>query len=260
MLRLVSSVVLIFFVVFSTGCVSNTSKIVDAPAGEDVLRVGISTNAPPIAYKNGGKLQGLEVDFAHQLASYLGKQLRFVELAWNKQIPSLEEGKIDIIMSGMTVTPKRAYRVAFTKPYLRTGQILLVRAENANHFSSGIYNIMGSKYTVATVRNTTGDLFITKKIHGIDIERYDTSKKAVEALISGKADVVIHDAPILCHYAATSDKVNLTPVLQFATEEYLAWAVGKTDTKLLADINRFIDEAGTDKRMQTTVKRWLPQL
>ena len=260
MSRVLSSVLLVFFVVLTSSCVNSGGKAVGTSVGGDVLRVGISANAPPIAFKKGGKLQGLEVDFAQQLARHLEKQIKFVELAWNKQISSLEEGKIDIIMSGMTITPKRAYRVAFSKPYLRTGQILLVKSEKANHFSSGIYSVMNSKYTVATVRNTTGDLFVTKNIHGIDVARYDKSEKAVKALISGKVDVVIHDAPVLCYYAATSDKANLTPILQFATEEYLAWAVNKTDTTLLADINQFIDEAGADKRMQATVKRWLPQL
>ena len=57
------------------------------------LRVEISANAPPMAYKTGAKLQGLEVDFAYKLGEYLGKKVRFVQTKWENQIPSLEQNK-----------------------------------------------------------------------------------------------------------------------------------------------------------------------
>ena len=129
-----------------------------------LLRVGVSANAPPLVYKKGNTLQGLEVDFARQLAKFLGREPHFVTLAWKDQLPALEEGKIDIIMSGMTITPKRAYRVAFAKPYMRSGQMLLVRMKEAQRYSSGIYSLMGNKPAIGTIKDTTGDFFITKTI------------------------------------------------------------------------------------------------
>ena len=101
---------------------------------------------------------------ARQLAKFLGREPHFVTLAWKDQLPALEEGKIDIIMSGMTITPKRAYRVAFAKPYMRSGQMLLVRMKEAQRYSSGIYSLMGNKPAIGTIKDTTGDFFITKTI------------------------------------------------------------------------------------------------
>jgi len=251
-----------FVVVFLSGCVQNTGS---GASGENMaeastLRVGISANAPPLAYKQGGKLMGLEVDFANQLGRYLGKKIKFVELRWDKQIPSLEEGRIDIIMSGMTVTPKRAYRVAFAEPYLRSGQILLVRMEQARKYSSGIYSIMGNSPAIGTIENTTGDFFISKTINRPKLTRFSTSKSAVQALIEGKIDVFVHDAPIICHYAAINEGNRLTPILQMATEEYLAWAVNKMDADLLAQVNGFVKTNIESKNIQATVKRWIPYL
>ena len=223
------------------------------------LRVGISTNAPPLAYKVNGKIQGLEADFAAQLATYLGKKLTLVSLPWEKQIPALEAGKIDIIMSGMTITPKRLYRVAFTKPYLRSGQILLVRANEARRYSGGIYSLMGDKPPIGVVENTTGDFFVTKTINRPDLTRFKTSRVAVEALKQGDIDALIHDAPILCYYAAMNEG-QLTPILQMATQENLAWAVNKMNNDLLMKVNQFIDEQTKTSGIKTTVKRWIPYM
>lgn len=246
-----------------SGCIATTGTTpadISADSDKPMLRVGISTNAPPLAFKQGNNLQGLEVEFAHQLADYLNRELRFVPLAWNKQLTALEEGKIDIIMSGMTVTPKRAYRVAFAKPYMRSGQMLLVRMKEARRYSSGIYSIMGNKPAIGTIKDTTGDFFITKTINRPNLTRFNTSGKAVEALINGNIDVFVHDAPVICHFAAMNESAKVTPILQLATEEYLAWAVNKSDTALLENVNRFIAENSQNNSLQTTIKRWIPYM
>ena len=242
------------------GCVAQSGDQSKMSGGKPVLRVGISTNAPPLVYKAGSKRQGLEIDLANQLAEHLDMSVKFVELPWSKQISSLEEGKIDIIMAGMTVTPKRSYRVSFAKSYLRSGQIMLVKMDKAKNFSSGIVSLMGNRYTIGTISGTTGDYFITKTINGAEVVRYKTSKDAVKGLIEGKIDVVVHDAPIICYYAAANEAEKLTPILQMGTEEYLAWAINKADSALLAKVNGFVDTIRADGRLNTTIKRWIPYL
>lgn len=224
------------------------------------LRIGVSANAPPHAYKLRGNLHGLEIDFAKQLGKYLSRDIKFVELRWDKQLSALEEGDIDIIMSGMTATPKRAYRVAFSQPYMRTGQMLLVRMDEAGKYGQGIYSLMGSKPKIGTIENTTGDYFITKTIHGADIVRYKKSETAVKDLVIGKIDVFLHDAPIICHFAARGEQQKLTPILQFATEEFLAWPVNKMDRELLGQVNDFIAVKQQDGSLQNTIKHWIPNL
>lgn len=254
---------LILVVFISCGCVQNSTVLNtgDKPAVENgTLKVGISANAPPLVYKTGSKLQGVEVDFAGQLGNYLGKRVELVELGWDKLLPSLEEGRVDIIMSGMTITPKRAYRVAFAKPYMRSGQILLVRSDQARKYSSGIYSIMGNRPAMGVIENTTGDFFITKTINRPNLTRFKTSKSAVKALIDGEIDVFVHDAPIICYYAAMEESSKVTPILEMATEEYLAWAVNKTDSGLLSQVNEFLEIKSSSNELQATIKRWIPYM
>lgn len=261
--RIVIVALCLFLTSFLAGCLATTtttSSSSNAVADKTVLRVGISANAPPLVFEKGNTLQGLEVDFARQLGDFLGRKPHFVTLDWSQQLPALEEGKIDIIMSGMTVTPKREYRVAFAKPYMRSGQMLLVRMKEAKRYTSGIYSLMGNKPAIGTIKDTTGDFFITKTINRPNITRYKTSEKAVDALINGEIDVFVHDAPVVCHFAAMNESSKITPILQLATEEYLAWAVNRSDTALLKSVNEFLDASSQNNSLQTTIKRWIPYL
>lgn len=259
--RLLPILVLSLYLLQS-GCVAvsqNRSATATEP-GKAPLRVGISANAPPFVFKNGGNVEGLEIDFARQFGAYLDREVKFVELAWSSQIPTLEKGEIDIIMSGMTITKKRSYRVTFSKPYMRTGQMLLVRADQRRLFSSGIYSLMGNEPHIGTIENTTGDKFITSTITRPRLSRFGTSQEAVDALAKGEIDVLVHDGPIVCHWAATYEKTQLAPILQHATEEYLGWAVNRNNPELLAKANDFIVNASNNQALQKTIKRWIPYL
>jgi ABC-type amino acid transport substrate-binding protein len=104
----------------------------NCPAGEPTpMRVGVAPVFPPVIYKEGGKIVGIEADQAQALGAELGRLVKFVELKWEELIPALVDGEIDIIMSDMSVTPARELRIAFAKPYLGISQIPLVRREDA---------------------------------------------------------------------------------------------------------------------------------
>ena len=86
-----------------TGCApagQNTTQPSSINPDQNVLRVGVSANSPPLIFKQRNKLVGLEADLAMELATFLGKSLRFVELKWDDLIPALLENRIDIVMSG----------------------------------------------------------------------------------------------------------------------------------------------------------------
>ena len=242
---------------FPTGNMSQSTKIAPDPS---ILRVGVSTNAPPLIYKNNNKIIGLEADFARKLAEYTGKQVHFVELDWEKQIDALENNEIDIIMSGMSITAARQYRIAFSNPYLRSGQILLVRLQEKARFSTGIYSLMNSNYVIGTIKDTTGDLFISTTINDVEVKHFTKSADAVKALINKQIDAFVYDAPMICHYAAINENNKLVPILTLATEEYIAWGIRKEDTELLNQANAFLADLKNKQQLQRMIRTWIPYM
>src|SRR5439155_22056576 len=69
------------------------------------LRVAVSPSTPPYAFKQGGQLVGLEVDFARELAAALGRPLDLGALGSGDLIPPVRRRRPDIRMAGMTCPP-----------------------------------------------------------------------------------------------------------------------------------------------------------
>jgi polar amino acid transport system substrate-binding protein len=227
------------------------------PQNQNVLRVGVSTNAPPLIFKRDGKITGLEADFARELATYLGKSLHFVELKWDNQISALLDNQIDIIMSGMTKSALREARVAFSMPYFRSGLMALIRMKDAASFRTGFYSIKDD-VTIGAVKDTTGEFFVLEQFGNNKTVSFSRSNDAVEALIKGEIDIFIHDAPIIMYLGSENENRRVTPVYSLFTEEYLAWAMRKEDTKLQNDANDFLQEIHKNGRLKQLIQRWIP--
>jgi polar amino acid transport system substrate-binding protein len=231
-----------------------------------MLRVGISPNSAPLIYRQGENFTGLEAELAKEFGKFTNRSVRFIELAWLDQIPALLDNRIDIIMSGMSITKSRHYRIAFSEPYFRTGQMALVRKREKNRFPmSGYYGILAwlPSLKIGVIKGTTGQFFVEK--------RYDSAKKILyfsetqEAIASMKAgniggfniDMLIHDAPIV-FYLAAENEGELAPLPALLTEEYLAWGIRKDNLELLETANAFIASLKKDGRLDSIIKRWIP--
>jgi ABC-type amino acid transport substrate-binding protein len=101
------------------------------------IRVGQLMGMLPFAYSNGdGELVGFDVAMAHELADELGVDLEFVPLARDHLAIALDSGQCDVIMSGLSVTPMRAERMAFSESYLDTTMALVVKDHRREEFAS----------------------------------------------------------------------------------------------------------------------------
>ena len=101
------------------------SRIVDS--GE--IRVGTSGEQPPLTMTaRNGELIGLDVALSRVLAQSMGVEARFVRLPFRKLLDSLEAGEVDLVMSGMTITPARSRRATFVGPYYTSGKSILTRS------------------------------------------------------------------------------------------------------------------------------------
>jgi hypothetical protein len=81
------------------------------------LRVGTSADLPPLNIRNKqGEVAGLEIDLVGALADAMKLELHFVVVSFGDLLPTPERGEVDLVISGMTMTPKRNARVAFAPP------------------------------------------------------------------------------------------------------------------------------------------------
>ncbi len=242
------------------GCATPPPAVV-VDADPSILRVGVSPDAAPLIFKQDAQITGLEADMAVDLAEFMQKTAVLVELPWQDQIPALLDNRIDIIMSGMSVTLARQYKINFSKPYFKSGLMILVKELHKYAFIKNVETAFAQSITwrIGVVKGTTGETFIRQKNTGAKaIRAFANQDEALKALMAGHVDVFVHDAPIVLMMAAQHQAEGVRPLPFMINEEYLAWGLRKDDTELAESVNAFIDQAKQQGTLQAIVKRWIP--
>lgn len=231
----------------------------------EALRVGINPNFPPLIDNQRGRITGLEAELAREFAAFSGKPHRFVEIPWPDLIPALLDGRIDIIMSGMSITAQRNLRIAFSQPYFRTGQMAVVRREDKGRFPTGYYGIRGQAPVLrfGVVEGTTGEVFVRRNFGRANrITTYRTAREGLAALTTRilvrRIDIFITDGPVQIMLLAeqSSKALGLLPYL--LTEESLAWGMRKEDRDLQAAADRFLETLKDEGRLEPIIQHWIP--
>jgi ABC-type amino acid transport substrate-binding protein len=218
--------------------------------------VGVASTAPPFAFRQGEQLVGLEVDFAHALASALGRPLELREIAWEDLIPALLADRIDLIMSGMTITPARQVRIAFSEPYLRSGLLAAIRRGDDSRYPTG-KSVLSRAQSIGVVANTTGDRFVREQARGTVVLAYPTPYAAAKELAQGRLDAVIDDAPVMLWYVSSNES-TLSPVLDPLNQEDIGWGMRQGDAELRAAVSGVLARWRTDGTRERLLTQWIP--
>ncbi len=124
--------------ILSLGLTSCSKAVKNDGSGKDTsletikakgkLVLGLDDAFPPMGYRNeNNEIVGYDIDLAKEVAKRLGVELILQPIDWNAKEQELNTGKIDCIWNGFTITEERAKNMAFTKPYLKNAQVLVVK-------------------------------------------------------------------------------------------------------------------------------------
>ena len=96
---------------------ASAGPVLDRIVQRGELVIGTSGTQPPMTVTSKkGEIIGLDADIAKAMADAMGVKLRFVTMPFAKLLPALEADQVDMVLSGMTITPKRNQIVAFVGP------------------------------------------------------------------------------------------------------------------------------------------------
>ncbi len=222
-----------------------------------VLKVGLSPDYPPLQYKQDGRIVGVEPDNAQAVAKILGRELALFEYSFDELIPALEQGRVDVIMSGFSVTAERSQRVLFADPYMEVGQMAILHKNRIGSFAQP-WAIYREGVRVGVEPGTTGASFAERELTDAVISFYADPTEAFGGLREDEIDLYIHDAPTAWQLANSMDTDDLISTYKPLTTEYLAWAVRKGDDQLAADLNRALREMRDSGTLQYIINRWIP--
>jgi polar amino acid transport system substrate-binding protein len=249
--------VYLIFLVSGCGLLTPDKMAMEMIQEKGELRVGIAPNYPPLIFKQGQEIKGLEADMAAAVGQHFNVPVVYVEKQFNQLIRALNEGEIDIIMSGMSITKQRGLVVQFTEPYTHVGQIALVRKQDKNRFYPPKKAIYENALRVGYESGTTGMTFAVNTLLMAELVKFDSADDGLAALRSGEIAAFIHDSPTA--WRITSDpSSNLVILTDPLTDEPLAWAIRKDDPALLRELNALMKDWKKSGKMQQILDRWIP--
>jgi ABC-type amino acid transport substrate-binding protein len=240
------------------GCAGKQGRSRREPAPQP-LRVGVTGTYPPISFVEDGEAKGVEPDLARKIAQRLGRPIDIQVFKLEDLIPALNTQRIDVIMAGMSITPERERQVHFTQPYLRVGQMTLIRKSDEKYVTDyARMNRSGAK--VGVKRGTTGEQYARANLTGAAIVTFETIGEGKTALRTGKIDYFIHDAPTVWRTTGRFENdPDLTGMYRPLTEEYLAWAVRPADERTLGrELDQILDQLEASGELNAVLDRWLP--
>jgi polar amino acid transport system substrate-binding protein len=179
---------------------NRASRLQDIVAS-GVLRVGITGTQPPLNMKNkAGEIVGFEMDLIRSLANSMGLEAHPVELPFAELLSSLEKGKVDLVISGVTITPERNTRVAFVGPYFITGKSVLTKSETLARVSETT-ELDDPARTYAALAGSTSEDFVREILPKATLITTPDHDTAVQMVIDGSVDAMLADSHI-CRFSA----------------------------------------------------------
>ncbi len=247
-LALVMSLSLVACASSGSGNNANTSGVVTIEKGKLIM----ATNAefPPYEMTtDDGGYEGIDVEIAQKIAEKLGLELEILDMAFDAALLAVNEGKSDIVMSGVSVTDERKLVMEFTNSYTTAVQKVIIKEG-----SDVTLDNLGDKM-IGAQRGTTGYIYASDDYGEDHVNAYETGATAVQALMNGQIDCVIIDSAPAAEYVKANPGLKLIDG-DWVTEEY-AIGCDKGNTQLVDAINKCLSEMVADGTIEAINSKYI---
>ena len=223
------------------------------------LVVGTSGNMPLMSEKlMTGELVGFDIDLAKALADTMGVKLELKTMPFDQLIPALEQGKVDLVLSNMTMTVDRNMRVAFAGPYFVSGKCLVTREQEIAQVDDP-EDLKEADAKIAVVKGTTSENFVkellpqAKRIPVVNVD------KGTDMVAKGEVNAFLTDFPICLSVMKRYPDSGFQSVISLLTYEPIGIALPANDPLLINLAENFIDRAENVGLTQGLGLKWFGQ-
>lgn len=256
--KIILSISIAVIVLISIGCSEKTStedNSLQTIKGAGKLVLGLDDTFAPMGFRDGsGEIVGFDIDLAKEVASRMGVALEIKPIDWSSSILSLNKGDIDVLWNGVTINESRKEQINFSKPYLNN-RLIIVKPKDRNDINSK-EDLAGKILGVQVGSNDEALSSDSISKEAKEIRKYDVNVNAFLDLKAKRIDVVIIDE-VAAQYYISEEKVDFVVVENSPlTEEFYGVGFRKTDAKLLAEVDKILDEMKADGKASEISQKW----
>ena len=218
--------------------------------GTDKLTVGITDFAPMDFQNEEGEWVGYDADLAKAFAESLGMDVEFVIIEWDNKIAELENGSIDCVWNGMTLTDEVKAGMSTSNPYLKNAQVVVMDKDEVAKYKT-VEDMKDLQFAVekGSAGASAADDNGLKKTEVLD------KATALMEVKAGTSDAAIIDLLMAgAMIGEGTSYADLAFSLELTSEEY---GIGfAKESELTEKLNAFLKEAYADGTMAKLAKEY----
>ena len=256
--------IILMLSVIMCGIVKDEDEKIDKNNNElpKKIIVGLDDTFAPMGFKNEkGELIGFDIDLSREVAKKLGMEIEYKSINWDSKILELNAGNIDLIWSGLTITPERAEQTSMSKPYLSNNQIVITRVdENIKKIKDLDGKVVGSQ------NQSSGEEIILKNKFNKNFKEFKSYAQYDQAFMDldlGRLDAIVVDEVFAKYIKNIKEKQKGKELYYILDENFgkenMGIAAKKGNVKLIEAIDKTIEEFKNDGTYKKIYDKWFSE-
>jgi arginine transport system substrate-binding protein len=232
-------------------------------SSEETLTIGLQAGYPPFEFKNAeGGIVGFDIDVGEKIAAKLGKKLVIKDMEFDGEIISLKQGKIDLILSGMNITPSREKEILMVPYHGDTATSLsLIFWKTIPEGVNSIEDLMKFQNSTVSVGSGTIPESYIKNYPSIQSKSFEGALACLMDVKYGKsvANLVETDVAEYLQLKHPEVKVLNVPLAQDANIAGFGIGINKNNQILFEQVKVAIQELKASGELKQLEDKWFKE-
>lgn len=239
----------------SSGANSGASAEASADTASDKIIVGTEAGFAPYEYMEGNDVVGIDMDIAKAIADAMGKELEIKNMEFDGALLAVQQGKVDFVAAGVSVTPERLKNMDFSDNYVDSTDVIVVNADSPA--VTGVDDLNGK--VIGVQQGNVADLWCsnTENVYAKEVKRYTAFAQAAQDLKNQKIDCIIMDeVPAKELVASTDGMTILEGEENIVFQDQYAIAVQKGNSELVDQINSVLSDLKESGKLDEIIAKY----
>lgn len=221
-----------------------------------ILVVGTSGNMPTMSFiDDQGRPAGFDIDLARIMADVMETKLEIRVMPFTELVPALGRGEVDMVISNLTITPRRNLQVSFVGPYITSGKCVVSRDERLSN-PDGSRDVNTAETTLAVLAGSTSEDFARELLPQATLVRIQTYAEGVRMLLDGKASGMLTDYPVCLATLKENPDAGLVSVFSRLTYEPIGIALPPGDARFINFAEHLLERLDQTGALEELGRRW----
>ncbi|MDU3220519.1 MAG: transporter substrate-binding domain-containing protein [Streptococcus thermophilus] len=244
------------FALTSLAACSSSTNTLDKVKNKETLTVALNPHFAPFEFKTiqDGKdtIAGADIEIAKAIGDELGVKVKFSEMSFDNVLASVQSGKADIAISGISATKERQKIFDFSDTYYDSETVLLVKKDATETYKQ-ISDF--SKKSIAVQKGSIQENIAKANLSDANVVSLAQPGEAINELKSGQVEGVVLEKAIAKGYVDQNSDLTMSDIaLKSDSNDAYAVAMPKGSDDLKAKVNKIIAKLKKEGKIDSYVQ------